>query len=87
MASWQILSQSDQENNQEKVFWKFHKDACAREYSKRMRDASLYEFVKSSPKAILVLREQLKLQRSALVEYNKECWQMAERSGGGKSFS
>ena len=40
-----------------------HKDACAREYSKRMRNASLYEFVKSSPKAILVLREQLKLQR------------------------
>ena len=42
-----------------------------------MRDASLYEFVKSSPKAILVLREQLKLQRLLLLNITKnaDIWQ------------
>ena len=42
-----------------------------------MRDASLYEFVKSSPKAILVLREQLKLQRLLLLNITKnaDTWQ------------
>ena len=33
VANWQILSQNDQANNRirKRVFWKFHKGACARE--------------------------------------------------------